>query len=93
MRFIAFNHNDRVIACSDSAEDILAQAIEYQAQTGNAYYLKREEDLIPLCPRCSSVLSRAEYHLSSSDYFGACLECYEDFYLIEIREFEENENA
>ena len=91
--FIAFNHNDTVIAYSDSAEDILAQAIEYQEQTGNAYYLKREGDLTPLCPRCSSVLSKAEYHLSSPDHYGACLECDEDFYLTEIREFEENENA
>jgi hypothetical protein len=38
-------------------------------------------------------LSKAEYHLSSPDHYGACLECDEDFYLTEIREFEENENA
>jgi hypothetical protein len=35
------------------------------------------------CPKCKSVLSFAEYHLSAPDYLGACLECDEDFYAVE----------
>ena len=35
------------------------------------------------CPKCKSVLSFAEYHLSAPDYIGACLDCDEDFYSVE----------
>ena len=35
------------------------------------------------CPKCKSALSFAEYHLSSMDYLGACLDCDEDFYACE----------
>ena len=41
----------------------------------------------PLCPKCGSVLSQAEYHLSAPDYFAVCLECDEDFYRCEITDF------
>lgn len=41
------------------------------------------------CPKCGSILSYADYHLSNDDYLGACLECDEDFYAIEC-ELEED---
>lgn len=89
--YLAFNHNNTLIAFSDSAEDLLAQAMYYQKQTGNAYFLEHDANLVPLCPKCNSVLSRAEHNLSAPDYYGACLECDEDFYLTEIRDFKEIE--
>ncbi len=89
--YLAFNHNDTVIAYSDEASDILAQAIEYHAQTGNSYHISNLDDLRPLCPKCNAVLSQAEDHLSAPDYFGACLDCDEDFYLSEIRSFKHRE--
>lgn len=91
--FIAFNHNDTVIAYSDDASDILAQAIEYHHQTGNAYHIQNLEHLNGLCPKCNAILSQAEDHLSAPDYFGACLDCDEDFYLMEVRRFKERDYA
>ena len=50
--------------------------------------------MVPLCPKCGSVMSQAEYHLSNPDYFAVCLDCDEDFYEIEIKQWkEETENA
>jgi len=43
--------------------------------------------MIPLCPKCRSVMSQADYHLSNDDYFAVCLDCDEDFYKIEIKEW------
>ncbi len=41
----------------------------------------------PLCPKCGSVMSQASYHKSNEDYFAVCLECDEDFYEIEIKDY------
>lgn len=46
----------------------------------------------PICPKCGSICSQAEYHLSAPDYYAVCLECDEDFYKIEIKEWEKDEN-
>jgi transcription elongation factor Elf1 len=44
-------------------------------------------DLLPICPKCGAIMSEADYHKSNSDYFAVCLDCDEDFYQIEIKEF------
>jgi transcription elongation factor Elf1 len=41
----------------------------------------------PLCPKCGAVMSQADYHKSNEDYFAVCLECDEDFYEIEIKDY------
>lgn len=45
--------------------------------------------MIPLCPKCRAVMSQADYHLSRPDYFAVCLDCDEDFYKIEVKEWKQ----
>lgn len=85
--YLAFNHNDTLIAFADTEIDAFKQGQEYYSMTGNAYHIEDDANLKPHCPKCNSILSQADYHLSAEDHYGACLECDEDFYLTEIRKW------
>lgn len=91
--YLAFNHNDTLLGSNEDEIALFRECQQYHFQTGNSFYIVNEDNLSPLCPKCGAVLSQAEYHLSSPDHYGACLDCDEDFYLTEIREFKERDHA
>jgi hypothetical protein len=90
-KFLAFNHNDRLLAHGDDELELFRQCNEYALMTGNSFYLADEADYVPECPRCRGVLSQD--HNVKPDYYACCVDCNEDFYIDEINQFVEREDA
>lgn len=66
-------------------DPIFAEQYDNTAEDFRAWM--KEQDFKPLCPKCGAIMSQADYHLSNEDYYAVCLDCDEDFYSIEVKEW------